>query len=118
MPAAILLALTLSLKMYILANVLYLLHIYVFKGCVITQIQKKLNGLPKDITFTQYYLEKLYGVPVSLKRAAWSNIGFYSILFLLSVFKAVLISDNVKNSIAQLGRMLPSQLSSIVLIKY
>ena len=117
MPAAILLALTLSLKMYILANLLYLLHIYVFKGCVITQIQKKLNGLPKNVTFTQYYLEKLYGVPVSLKRAAWLNIGFYSMLFVLSLFKAALVSDSLKVSIAQLMETLPNQLSSIVLIR-
>ncbi len=117
MPAAVLLALTLSLRMYILANILYLLHVYIFKGCVITQIQKKLNGIPKDVTFTQYYLEKLYGIPISLKRAAWLNIGFYSMLFVLSVFKAALVSDSLKVNIAQLMETLPNQLSSIVLIR-
>ena len=111
-------ALTLSLKMYILANILYLTHIYVFKGCVITRIQKKLNVMPKDVTFTQYYLEKLYGFPISLKIAAWSNIGFYSILFVLNVFRAALVSDSFKANIALLKETLPDQLSSIVLVRY
>jgi len=64
-PAAFISVFVLPPIVFLSGLVAWGISLKVFNGCVVTQVQKKYGLMPKDITFTQWWLARLFRVQTS-----------------------------------------------------
>ena len=67
--------------------VIHEIHVRVFHGCILTQYEKSLHGLPKNADFFQYAIKRLFNMKVSKAAARRVNYGILLICLLLSIYR-------------------------------
>jgi hypothetical protein len=72
--------------LYMLAFILlHELHVWIFGGCLLTQYQKGLGGIPKKMDFFQYFMKRMFKVKINRIQAKVLNYSLLSIGLLISL---------------------------------
>ena len=80
---AILIGLFLPLSIVAGLVLLHRIHIFHFRGCVFTHFQKRIGGLPKDVSFLQFAFKRLFNKNISLSQSKKIDYAFsFSVLTL------------------------------------
>jgi hypothetical protein len=74
-----------SLPIVILLISLHRLHWYVLDDCVLTKLQKRLGGLPKEVSFMQHAIHRFMGKKISMQSATRVSYSFITTSVLISV---------------------------------
>jgi len=78
-----------SLPMVLVLICLHRLHWYVLDDCVLTKIQKKIGGLPREMSFMQYAILRFIGKKVTKRSATRVSYSFITTAILISVLNTV-----------------------------
>jgi len=68
-----------SLEVIVIALLLIQLHLIIFGGCAITQLQHRLEVLPKDQEFIPYFVRRVFGIKMP-EQSIWSDIIWYLLM--------------------------------------
>jgi hypothetical protein len=96
--------LVLALPYVILAFVLHQIHLLIFKGCVVTKIQYRLGGVPKNKEFLPYAMKRLFKVHMTSAQ----NRAVSYVTAIVTVFLAIL------NQITHFVNLIFSEIVSIL----
>lgn len=74
-----------SLPWLIVLSALWKLHIYIFHGCAITQLQIKLGLQAADKNFVQVFVKRLTGRNISRQAARHTLAGIFIFAFISAI---------------------------------
>jgi len=86
---AVLMGLFVSLPLVLLLIFLHRIHLTFFKECLLSKLQRRLRGLPSDMSFLQFVSFKFFGKKISLRQSYYLDYGFVlcsTIVTILSSF--------------------------------
>jgi|TARA_Y100000034_G_scaffold17012_1_gene18493 hypothetical protein len=83
--AGTLLGLFVSMVTVYWAILIHRIHIIIFGGCILSKFQKKLGGIPKDISFLQYAIYRFSGNMISRRQERFFDYSLVSCCFILAV---------------------------------
>lgn len=63
------------------------IHVKIFHGCILTNYEKYLHGLPKSADFFQYAVKRLTGINADKFTARVINYSILLLCLLLSVYR-------------------------------
>ena len=66
---AIFLGVFVYLPFVILAIILHRVHVFAFNDCLLSKLQRKFGGLPKNMNFLQNATLKLFGKNINVKQS-------------------------------------------------
>lgn len=69
MMGAILVGLLLPFWAFAVLAFFHRVHMHVFRGCLFSHLQKRLDCMPKDQTFIQHMMERFFRRPFNLAEA-------------------------------------------------
>jgi len=78
----------LSLQWVLLITLLHRLHLRAFGGCLLSKLQHKLNGLPKDMDCIGYGIYRFTGKMISKKQERIFDYTIVSCCFIIALFFA------------------------------
>jgi|GEM_PF-6004935 len=85
--SAILVGLFLSPWTVIILIVLHRLHMVAFKGCLLSRLQNRIGGLPKDMSFLQLAAKKIFQKNISLMQSQKLDYFLAGLALIISLAK-------------------------------
>lgn len=85
--AAVLVGYFLPPAFILMIIIIHQIHVVIFGGCLLTNYEKSLHGLPKSADFFQYAIKRILGIKVKRITARIINYIILSLCLLLSIYR-------------------------------